>query len=223
MSHEATPSSEDQVEGPNTEQTSQPVSAPTKKSRNPIERVIVWTLILGLVVFGLLEVRANRGYTDSASALREADDKMSQFDMAKKDDKFQLHRKDLDEYFAFWPSLSETKKNQSTILTYRWFSFLKDYEIEIVLDANKNVSKDDALVRIIRFPDPSAKPQKTQDLDRTYLENDAGLPMAAGSGGSRKSVKRKKKKSSAGKAPTVKSPPRKKPNSGAGVKKPKGK
>lgn len=225
MSTEETPQGpqgENQPAAPSTEQeqAKRPAAAPpTKKSRNPIERAVIWILILALVGFGLIELRANNGYTKSIAALREAEDKSFRTPMGKKGVEDQLFRKDLGDYLWYWPGVTEKKKGERIVLTYRWFSFVNfsnnNYEISIELDSNK----DDALVRRIYFS--HVEQAEEIELDKKkYVPYSGEQPMSVVTSGSKKASGRKKK-TPKGASPRPKSAPKKKPKSGNKDKKTK--
>lgn len=60
----------------------QPGAAPAKPPRNPIERLVVWGLIVALVVVTVLEGRARLAYSQSLSHIQDAMDQAEQAEIS---------------------------------------------------------------------------------------------------------------------------------------------
>lgn len=105
-----------------------------KPSRNPIERVIVWGLIGGLLVAVGIEARAQRGYATSLDAVQSAfsDNEEVQIDLA-----------DARKLMVLSPAEAKDSDSSGIMDFYRfsWFSLFKSGEYEITLKVSKDSSE----------------------------------------------------------------------------------
>ena len=109
MSSDATPAPSD---SPSSEQTQ-----PAKRSRSPVERVVVWGGILALLTVCGVEAMARFGYERSLSSLETA--------IQNKDGGEALTIEGIDSHLSGFPSREDDQK--SNVITYRWSGLLKNY------------------------------------------------------------------------------------------------
>ena len=101
---------------------------PPARRRSPIERVIVWGLILVLVTAVGLEARARIGYDKTLDALEARNlDRLST----------------LEDAIHFAPSRQLKTIRLQPVLELKWFSLLRDYRIALIIDS---VDSDDPRV-----------------------------------------------------------------------------
>ncbi|MCH8829280.1 MAG: hypothetical protein IID45_06855 [Planctomycetes bacterium] len=156
----------------------EPASAKARKTRSPIERIIVWVAILLLAGFAGVEGFASYGYTRTLAALDADDDvkKGSEKKTAKK----------LSDVINGYPS-QETEGKGERIITYRWFSFIRTYEIQIhVAD-----DKDDPVILRHSLPDIGkltlrASGQSGDEGEGDESPNGVGPGGPGGPGGARR-------------------------------------
>lgn len=147
----------------------------TPKSRSPIERVIVWVLIAGLLVVVGAEYLGQSGYNSTVDAfgakIRNNPEVMMKLSEART---------------LVSGSPSETTsdgarngdKVSNRILTLSWFSLFKRYEVELTIEADE----DDPTVLNFTTADPEEPEVLAAGGDSTSDEDDAAL-AAAGPGG----------------------------------------
>ena len=101
---------------------------PAARKRSPVERVIVWGLILVLVAVVGLEARARLGYDRTLEALEARN----------------LGRlSTLEDAIHFAPARQPKTIRHQSVLELKWFSLLHDYRIGLIIDS---VESDDPLV-----------------------------------------------------------------------------
>lgn len=114
-----------------------------KPPRNPIERVIVWGLIGGLLVAVGIEARAQRGYAMSLDAVQTA---------FADNEEVQIELADARKLMTLSPA--EVKDADASGLMdfhrFSWFSLFKSGEYEITLTVSKGSSE------VISFATPAA-------------------------------------------------------------------
>lgn len=118
-----------------------------KHSRNPVERVIVWGLISGLLVVAGIEARAQRGYTMSLNAFQTA---------FADGEEIEISLDEARQLMMLGPAEVKTPKEPGPYHYYdyyrfSWFSLFKDGDYEIILKVTSN--KD---LTVISFSTPAA-------------------------------------------------------------------
>jgi len=103
---------------PNESATDKDASSTTPpKARNPVERVVVWGLILGLVAIVGVEAFARVGYSNSLNSLQAA--------MEADSDGDTLMVEEIPAHISGAPSRQVDEEQR--IITYHWSGLLKDY------------------------------------------------------------------------------------------------
>ena len=97
--------------------------APARK-RSPIERAIVWGLILVLLIVGGLEARARFGYKGTLDALEGDDVKLGKLSTLR-------------DSIKFWPSEEKMDIHGRPVLILEWFSLLNVYRIALLVDSTQ--------------------------------------------------------------------------------------
>ena len=115
-----------------------------KKPRSPVERVIVWGLILILVAVIFIEWRAKTNYDASFEAVQQ--------EMKASDEGPALTLQAAENLREGNPSRSPGEENLNLVTTYRWFSFFKDYEFSLVYTSDP----EEANRVILEFRTPEA-------------------------------------------------------------------
>jgi hypothetical protein len=105
---------------------------PAARKRSPIERVIVWGLILALVAVMGLEARARIGYDKTRDALEARN----------------LERlSTLEDAIHFWPARQKKTIWNQPLIELKWFSLVHDYRIALLIDS---IDSDDPRVTTFR-------------------------------------------------------------------------
>lgn len=139
-----------------------------KPPRNPIERVIVWGLIGGLLVAVGIEARAQRGYGMSLDAVQAAfaDNEEVQMDLA-----------DARKLMALSPAEIKDSDSSGIMDFYRfsWFSLFKSGEYEITLRVSKDSSE------VVSFatpaaPEPALTPASDDEMSEMEDYSGGGYP-----------------------------------------------
>lgn len=174
MNTEETPQGENQPDSTSAgqEQAKQPSAMPaapaaaTKKPRSPIRRAIVWILILAIVGFCLVELRAKYGHEWSLRDFKQAlkdnhevvlgegdTDQLSpeeKLDLPSPEEKLALllSEEKMAESMWFFPEedVEEDKKKKVKIVTMKWFSLLDKYEFKVGIDISNSESPTALLV-----------------------------------------------------------------------------
>lgn len=153
-----------------------------KPSRNPVERVIVWGLIAGLLVVAGIEARAQRGYTMSLNAFQTA---------FADGEEIEISLDEARKLMVLGPAEIKNLKEQGPYHYYdyyrfSWLSLFKDgdYEITLKVTANKDLT-------VISFSTPAAPlPEWMQQGIPQPEDAESGDPSSdeggfAGDGGNR--------------------------------------
>ena len=220
MSTEETPQSpqdENQSASPDTvqEQTNQPVAKPPalgKKPRNPIERAVVWILILAIVGFGLFECRALYGHKRSLENLTSEFQKIQQLMLEKHDKGLLMTEDQLNGFIEFFPSrdVEVNDEKKVKIITLKWPSLLKEYEFKVGVDISNAENpialivrdRDDVEIKPSQFVNNIVMKKKYYDLLVETKGNLTGNKNLKG----KKRRKRNKKNKAGSKTQTVGSP-----------------
>ena len=108
-------------------------AASPQKTRSPVERILVWGLIAGLVVLVGLQARARFAYTSTlkslVSAVRESDrhpaaDPLTLANARK--------------LITGSPAVSNEKEERNKVVVYTWKGLLKSYSIRITITDDEN-------------------------------------------------------------------------------------
>lgn len=153
-----------------TDSASAMVNEPSDKPpRNPIERVIVWGLIGGLLVAVGIEARAQRGYTMSLDAVQAA---------FSDNEEVQIELADARKLMTLSPAEIKDADTSGLMDYYRfsWFSLFKSGEYEIILRVSKDGSE------VISFATPAA-PEPALTLTAPDLSDEEISEMEDYSGG----------------------------------------
>lgn len=136
-----------------------------KPSRNPVERAIVWGLILGLLGLVGYEYKQQSAYNASLKVVTEK---------LKDDETKHAAVGELRQALSGNPieTAPETKSRLNRLVEWRWHSFFKDYRIRIMAEKG-----DDGVV--FAFSTPSAK----DDADEAPATATASTPTTAAPGG----------------------------------------
>lgn len=158
------------VQSPGKEPTGQhgDVAKPQKqkKGRSTGERIIVWSLIGLLAVFAAVEGLARYGFTQTVAALEPVADSADGASFP------------LNEVVHGLPLKSGPEREglQQWVVTYRWPSLVKNYEIRVTVDSEA----DDA--QVVAFMTPEADVQAA-DVDTPPGDpGDPGPEMPSGPG-----------------------------------------
>jgi hypothetical protein len=122
---------------------------PEKKQRSPVERVIVYVLILGLLVIAGIEFRAQKGYQASLDGLN---------DFYTKNPDTELKLADAREMLKYSPSVVGPRDPKDGELKGReyyefsWLSIFKSGEFVITISAEQDV--DDPYIFGFKTPNP---------------------------------------------------------------------
>jgi hypothetical protein len=96
--------------------------APQRKRRSPVERAIVWAVIIALVLVVAIEARARIGYSRSLSQFEETV-------LGKQPTLSELRESSI----HLWPSESREQRAGRNVIVLKWFSLLHDYRIGLVV------------------------------------------------------------------------------------------
>ncbi len=145
--------------------TNSPASGPAKPSRNPIERAIVWGLILCLLGLVGYEFKQQKAYNASLKTVTEK---------LKDDERQHSAVGELRQALSGSPieTSPETKSRLNRVIEWRWHSFFKDYRIRIVAEKG-----DDGIV--FAFSTPTAK----EEADEAPVTASTSSPTPSAPGG----------------------------------------
>lgn len=114
---------------PSTPDDVSPDEAEIPKSRSPVERAIVWTLIAGLCVVLGIEYLSQRGYNSTRVALEELlENPEAMVAMSK-----------VRTLISGSPSETQAKgkKRGTEVIELRWFSLFKHYQVDLTIEADE--------------------------------------------------------------------------------------
>lgn len=131
------------------------VEAP--KSRSPIERLIVWTLIAGLCALLGFEYFSLNGYNSTLKALG----------IIRKDPEVLVPLSEVRKsMISGSPSETKSQKHGTEIIELRWMSFFKEYQVNLTLASGE----DDP--NVLGFVTPNAP----EDAGTSYSKNNTWMP-----------------------------------------------
>lgn len=153
------------------EQHAESTDAPAK-TRSPVERLLVWGLILGMLGLLGFEARAQFSYKRSLANLSE---RMKASDESGED----ITLATAEECLSGGPSIGELQKREkgriTGVVSVTWPSLFKHYEIRLITTS----TKDDAYVISFETPEaPVPEQKKAEPLDPDL---DPGLMTPGGS------------------------------------------
>lgn len=154
---------------------------PAAKPRSRIEKIVVRTLIVALVIFAAIEVRAIRGYTKTLNDVQAA------LDAADKE-QTDLTLEDLSSSMSLFPS--QVKSNdEKHLITLKWWSFLRPSGYQIILHTKSD--EDNPVVAFLSTPvkdaeeprNPQPGPNSGEEGDDEDGDGDGDGDANAGAGG----------------------------------------
>lgn len=145
--------------------------APSKPTRSPIERMLVWGLIIAGVVLLLVEGRARLGYTMTLNSWN---------DRIAKDDEGEggpLTVAEAEEMAILFPTRKETQNGSRQSVTYEWTSLFRNYSVTL------NCSTPESIQHAFQIMDADNDGEVTEEELTKYKEK-----QDERSGGARKNA-----------------------------------